>query len=183
MFAPPDDEVITVRAELLAFLRGLVRTQSFGGSQSIGTEGLFNFTARLARGRVALGADGKHTRDLIVLQVVLLALHVGLPNVRKCGAPDCDHLFVKRYRREYCSVACQKREYMRVNRSRWAAKARRRTSAPGAPAQPTSATRIPASLSDGARAALPPGARIVANMPDTPAVPPTRTPRDTKGTR
>ena len=62
-------------------------------------------------------AEAADTRDLVVLQLVLLLHTVGLHNIRFCAAPDCPgpHLFVKSYRREFCSVRCQKRTLARTS--------------------------------------------------------------------
>jgi hypothetical protein len=48
-----------------------------------------------------------------VLQLVMLLDRVGLSAVRRCGAADCRRLFVKTYRREFCSERCQKRAHKR----------------------------------------------------------------------
>jgi hypothetical protein len=50
----------------------------------------------------------------VLLQLVLLLHTVGLRNVWKCSAPDCARLFIKTYRRAFCSPRCQKRAYMRT---------------------------------------------------------------------
>ena len=50
------------------------------------------------------------------MQTVLLLHEVGLANVLECAAPDCQRLLVKVYRREFCSVQCQKRINARKQR-------------------------------------------------------------------
>jgi hypothetical protein len=106
----PNEEMSTTwRAELLAFLRGLVRLEGLQSMQGIGTYGSLNFDGRLAGGHVTLEAAGKDVRDLVVLQLVLLLHAVGLRQVRRCGSGDCQHLFVKTYRRKFCSARCQTR--------------------------------------------------------------------------
>ena len=58
--------------------------------------------------------DSTDVRNVVVLQLVMLLNEVGLHNVRVCGA--CPRLFVKTYRREFCSVQCQQRKYKRIKR-------------------------------------------------------------------
>lgn len=115
----PDPELVDWRAQLIQFLRTLVRLQGLESTQAqIGTLGYMTFTGRLAGGRVTFEAGGKYVRDFVVLQLVLLLQTVGLRNVRKCASTDCKHLFVKTYRREFCSVRCQARDYKRKIRLR-----------------------------------------------------------------
>lgn len=102
-----------VRAELLAFLRNLVRREGF--TERIGLCRAVNFSAHLVGGHVEIAPDGD-MRDLAVLQFVLLLDRVGLRNIRKCAAEDCDHLYVKTYRRRFHSVRCQKRILARKRR-------------------------------------------------------------------
>lgn len=104
-----------VRAELLAFLRGLVRREGF--SERIGLLRAVTFSAHLVGGHVEVAPDGA-MRDLVVLQFVLLLDRVGLHNIRKCAADDCDHLYVKTYRRRFHSVRCQKRILARKRRQK-----------------------------------------------------------------
>jgi hypothetical protein len=103
------DDALALRAVLLQLLRSTVRQGQFERpSTGIGTYYAITFSARLIDGHVVIAASG-HVKDLIVLQMVLLLHEVGLKNVRECTAPDCQRLFVKVYRREFCSVQCQKR--------------------------------------------------------------------------
>jgi hypothetical protein len=109
-----------VRAELLQLLRSTVRGASYGGSSSAielipSRLAPLSFTVRLAEGRAMIAATGD-TRSLVVLQTVLLLQEVGLANVHECTAPDCRRLFVKVYRREFCSEQCQKRINTRKQR-------------------------------------------------------------------
>lgn len=108
-----------VRAELLAFLRGIIRAKGQGRfSDAMSSYGGVSFA-------IGLGADGRAScfisngsiRDIILVQLVTLLQVVGMANVRVCGA-DCERLFVKTHRREYCSPRCQKRAYMRERRRR-----------------------------------------------------------------
>lgn len=48
--------------------------------------------------------------------LVLLLHLVGFENLWPCGASDCPRIFVKTYRREFCSERCQKRTYKRQER-------------------------------------------------------------------
>jgi len=46
-----------------------------------------------------------------------LLMHlVGFRAFWECAAPDCSRIFVKRYRREFCSQRCEKRTYKRRTR-------------------------------------------------------------------
>ena len=110
-----------VRAELLAFLRSAVLNSPVNG---MGLYHPASFRARTAEGRVYCEADGDG-RDLVLLQVLLLLHQVGLPNIRICKAGDCGRMFVKLYRREFCSARCQKRAYMRQRRQNEKAKRER----------------------------------------------------------
>jgi len=48
---------------------------------------------------------------------LMLLLHIaGFQQLWACGAPDCPRVFVKTYRREFCSERCQKRTYKRRKR-------------------------------------------------------------------
>lgn len=109
------DAVRVLRAELLQLLRSTVRQGQIGASSSAISTERIGFAARLVDGRVSIAAKGD-TRTLIILQTVLLLQEVGLANVHKCIAPDCQRLFVKVYRREFCSVQCQKRINTRKQR-------------------------------------------------------------------
>jgi CGNR zinc finger protein len=104
-----------VRAELLAFLRTIVREQGQGRfSAPISLLRPVAFSGIAAGARVACEVDGK-TRDVVIVQLVLLLHTIGLGSVRVCSAGDCQRLFVKTYRREFCSARCQKR----VNTRKW----------------------------------------------------------------
>jgi hypothetical protein len=103
-------EVGELRANLMQFLESTVR-----GSASTPITASAAFTARLVDGRATVAATGP-IRDLIVLQLVMLVQEVGLANVHACKAPDCHRIFVKVYRRAFCSVQCQKRFNTREQR-------------------------------------------------------------------
>ena len=147
----PSEEVSRTVDELLAFLRSIVGTQGQRLSHGISlNEVTFTATTSAVAGpsratrvssfqtrhHVVCVASGS-TRDLAVLQFVLLIRMVGLGNVQVCAAaPECPRLFVKTYRREFCSVTCQKRvqkrklrQQERERRERLARKRERRKGA------------------------------------------------------
>jgi hypothetical protein len=119
---PQMSTVSEVRAELLRFLRVIV---GGGYMPEIATHRSVTFEARAHEGRVSCEVRGDG-RDLVILQLVTLLQIVGLPSIRVCPAPNphggappgapCGRLFVKTYRRTYCSSQCQKRAYMRQRR-------------------------------------------------------------------
>jgi hypothetical protein len=123
-----DDEksfdVLNLRARFLQLLRSAVRLGEIGRpSTDISLYRHVTFKAQLVDGLAHITADAGQVDDLIVLQLILLLQTVGLKNVRLCSAPDCPHpdrpsrrLYVKTYRREFCSVQCQKRVYARAKR-------------------------------------------------------------------
>lgn len=112
---PPD--VINLRAELLQFVRSAVRGgQVSRPSSPVTTAAQVSFDVQWAtRSPAVIGANGT-TRDLVVVQFVLLIQEVGLHSVRECSATDCRRLYVKVYRREFCSPRCQKRINTRKQR-------------------------------------------------------------------
>ena len=116
---PRDPDVSRWRAELLEFLRRAVLVAQ--GTNLFGTgfvldPVMLNVTTTGDRLR---GYVKGTTRDVAILQLFLLMLQVGLRNIRQCGAGGpwfCPRLFVKTYRREFCSVRCQQRDYKRRQR-------------------------------------------------------------------
>jgi hypothetical protein len=113
--APPlsPDDGSALWGELQRFLRAVVRN---GYAAEIGVYHSLTFAATRVGGRVVLEARAADTHDLVVLQLIALLQQVGLRHVRACRAPDCVRIYVKTYRREFCSVRCQKRTYMRQRR-------------------------------------------------------------------
>jgi hypothetical protein len=123
-------EALNTRAIILQFLRSAVRDGERGRpSTPLAVRDAISFTiADISGGRVAIRATGDSVEDLVILQLVMLMSHVGLHNVRVCKATDCGsppgtpaapssrRLYVKTYRREFCSEQCQKRVYMRQRR-------------------------------------------------------------------
>lgn len=112
----PDPEVSGWRAELVQFLRTLVRTAGRTSWSELVTHHGFKFSGALIDGRVFCTVDSRSIRDLAILHLMLRLQEVGLRNVRFCKAPDCRHLFVKTYRREYCSKRCQLRHNKQIHR-------------------------------------------------------------------
>ena len=115
----PDDAGV-IRLELLQLLRSAVRFGPIGASSSRiflspPPRQMLSFAVRLVDGRASIAATGD-TRSLVILQTLLLLHEVGLANVRECSAPDCQRLFVKVYRKEFCSAQCQKRINTRKQR-------------------------------------------------------------------
>lgn len=109
-------DVLKLRAELLQVVRSAVRQATAGAASTpIDTRPGISFSVQLVDGRAVIRATGD-TRSLVLHQFLMLLHEVGLTNVQKCSAPDCQRLFVKVYRREYCSVQCQKRIYTREKR-------------------------------------------------------------------
>jgi hypothetical protein len=100
-----------IRVEVLAFLRTLIREAQYGRpSSELGIYGSVTFTGLGGSGRTVRAAEGS-VRDLLVLQLVMLLHEVGIGQVRTCAAFDCQRLFVKTYRRNFCSTRCQKRTH------------------------------------------------------------------------
>jgi len=112
-----DPAYAEIGAELLAFTREVVRLGgNVDAAAGIATESGARFRVQPVKGSAHLLADGATVRDAAILQYVWLIYSVGLDNVRACGAPDCPHVFVKSYRREYCSLNCQRRTNKRQQR-------------------------------------------------------------------
>lgn len=113
---PDDATILLVRAELIALLRQAVRLRESGhAGYGIALLAPPQFSLRLDGHRALVGATGSF-RDLVVLQLVWLLEHVGLAHVRQCAAPDCSHLYVKSYRKEFCSRRCERRTSKRRER-------------------------------------------------------------------
>jgi hypothetical protein len=83
--------------------------------QTVTFEGLQMTPAPVARGRPPLILVGGPASDVFWFQFMNALRMVGLDRIMRCAAPDCDRLFVKVGRREYCSTRCQKRIYMRTS--------------------------------------------------------------------
>jgi hypothetical protein len=110
--------VDVLRGELLAFLRQTVRNEGTGAvGYGIAIRQSVTFSATAAGRRVTLIGEGSMS-DVAILQMLLLLDRVGLSTLRECGVGDCRRLFVKTYRREFCSARCQQRDYKRKLRQR-----------------------------------------------------------------
>lgn len=115
----PQPEAGLWRAEFLQFVRTLVRTadQTWQGHPLV-TDGRFKFSTVAVGDRVYCHVDSQSIRDVALLHLMLRLQDVGLRNIRQCAAPECQRLFVKTYRREFCSLRCQQRQNKRVQRAR-----------------------------------------------------------------
>ena len=113
-------EAVQLRSGLSA-LRALRADLAAGREQAVSpipVRGLVTFRALVTeRGAVRLVAEG-NVEGVAVLQLVQLLEAVGIANVRQCQASPCLRLYVKTYRRQYCSPRCQKRAQMRQFRQR-----------------------------------------------------------------
>ena len=114
------EKTSVLQAKLRAFLRSIVGGRAEGESAyaGIGISGAIEFSVKLAEDRragVRIRARGA-PEDLVKLQVLLLLHIVGLRHIRQCAAAACPRIFVKQYRREFCSKTCQNRTYMRRQR-------------------------------------------------------------------
>jgi hypothetical protein len=141
---PPATEIPHYRLvglELIQFLRNVVRTRDLTVAKAVRLSGT-RFTVEvpdatggidfhshairlhaMAHGRaVKQWIDGP-MREVAILQLMALLEVAGLPTVQACSAADCRRLFVKVYRRQFCSVRCQKRSYARMRREQAAREA------------------------------------------------------------
>jgi hypothetical protein len=83
------------------------------------------FAPALAGSDVILTIDGP-PRDVFLYLFALLLREVGVKHVRRCRDLNCGVVFVKVGRREYCSLACQKRYSLRAWRRSLAERERRK---------------------------------------------------------
>ncbi len=116
----PSPDIAVIGAELVAFLREVVRLRGatiVPSGYGIGLKGRMHFFAPATDARVTLVAAGS-LRDVAVLQLVLLLDQVGLHNIQFCPSPGCPKLFIKSYRRLFCSLRCQQREMKRRSRQK-----------------------------------------------------------------
>lgn len=101
--------VSITRLELVAFLRSLLRQEGRGVfGDAIAIDRSVQLRASAAGHRVTWAVSGA-VRDVAILQLWALLERVGVRNLRLCSAPDCQRLFVRTYRRVFCSVRCQQR--------------------------------------------------------------------------
>ena len=105
-------EVATWQADMLGLLRNLAPESSTIGHELpiVALGPLVITTVCGANGDVQLCIEGANC-DVATYFVVQLLREAGAARIRRC---DCDAVFVKVGRREFCSKRCQKRVYMRV---------------------------------------------------------------------
>ena len=75
------------------------------------------FHAYVVDGQARCGVGGSW-RDALVVQLIRLLDSAGIQNLHKCSIDECQHIFVKTYRREFCCDRCQQRAYKRQLRQR-----------------------------------------------------------------
>lgn len=115
-----DDHADTVGSELLGFIRAVTRNTDVPATVpgALHVDGDLAFGAsRREDGTINISVSGRHLRDILVQQLVTLLRLVGLKHVRSCAAPDCERIYVKTDKREYCSPQCQKRVWARTRRA------------------------------------------------------------------
>jgi hypothetical protein len=121
-------EVFELRRTALRFLRRCAGGRADRLPGALAADGIA-FIPKTDGERVIISVHGK-PKDVFAQQLTSLTLSVGARNVRVCGVDDCQRLFVKTYRREFCSIRCQQRDYKRrkraANRVREEAQARAR---------------------------------------------------------
>jgi hypothetical protein len=123
---PTTDEIAALRSLLVPILRSLVTARNqFRYTLQFET-GPLRF-AGFVMGRTTQCLVDGHLGDVLVLQLLALLIRARFPEVRVCSAPDCERLYVKLFRREFCSVRCQSRTYMRTRRENARRQRRRRT--------------------------------------------------------
>ncbi len=109
------------RADLEVFLRGLAGFQTRGGAIVQPIEfshiSLYPMPQRQRSALAPLLVEGA-TRDVLWFQIVNLVRFAGGERLRVCLADDCDRMFVKVGKREFCSDRCQGRVNSRRVRER-----------------------------------------------------------------
>ena len=138
------------RAELVAFLRSIVRTvegrralKQFHDGFGLPTDEYPLPMAHLGTGRLSYGVlvtmkgdvrrvveRTDNAKDVVFEQLLQLLEYVGVRgNVRSCEASDCQHIFVRTYRQRFCAQTCQDRENKRKWRRKAAEQAQRKQQA------------------------------------------------------
>jgi hypothetical protein len=115
--ASSDEERADLQQEIRTVVRQVVTARANGGMLAsipinVALTPVPSPTAKHP-GRVLLGIAGE-PRDVVWFQLLRLLQTVGLNRVLVC---ECGKTFVKVGRREFCSVNCQKRVYMRQQRA------------------------------------------------------------------
>lgn len=99
-----------LQGELRAFLRLLgngASTEAYAAKTRVHVELVPVKTGNT----VWLLVDGT-PRDVLLYQVATFLQAVGVERLHLCPAPDCDRVFIKIGRREYCSERCQRRVFV-----------------------------------------------------------------------
>ncbi len=65
--------------------------------------------------RAILMANGS-VRDMFLLRLFLLLGQEPFDRILRCKAPDCDRIFYRRRKQEFCSTKCTNRAYMKTYR-------------------------------------------------------------------
>jgi len=179
----PHPATSMIGGELLAYLREVVRLQGTGlsgsgmwidGFKLHGTavgDRVRQSPQPIDRGFGAAGALGTVAK----LQFAMLLQAVGIANVRVCSADDCPALYVKRYRRNFCSATCQKRTYMRQRRREERVRTRQRRTPP-----PESLPRVPVVQHGRIIGYVVDPGRVIAAAPEAPPPPKRRPVRKAK---
>jgi len=107
---------VRVQRELREYVRALVKLtdDESGGFVPELRVRLLSRGATTVNGDVFLTVDGR-ARDVLYHQVLGLLHQVGIRRISECRA-GCGRIFVKAWRREFCSRQCQARIYMRQRR-------------------------------------------------------------------
>jgi hypothetical protein len=109
----PAEMVDHIAAVLLRYTRNAVEVEP-AHLEPIDLTGVQLSTIRIAQEALSF-TDGP-LKGLAAVNWTNLLHMVGLRDIRRCGASDCPHLFVKIHRRNFCSERCQKRVYKRRER-------------------------------------------------------------------
>lgn len=107
---------VRAQRELREYIRALVKLTE-GESGEFVPElrvRLLSRGATTVNGDVFLTVDGR-ARDVLYHQVLGLLYQVGIERICECRA-GCGRIFVKAWRREFCSRQCQARIYMQQRR-------------------------------------------------------------------
>jgi hypothetical protein len=86
-----------------------------------------------SKGKVGFLVGG-HPLDVVSYQAATLVKEIGVDRLRICSAQDCESVFIKVGRREYCSERCQRRAFL-SGYDPFRAKARRKDDSDGKPAR------------------------------------------------
>ncbi len=79
------------------------------------TVALTAFSLRGVQNRAILMAQGS-TRDMFLLRLYLLLSQEPIDRILRCKAADCDRLFYRKRKQEFCSQRCTNRQYQKKYR-------------------------------------------------------------------